>query len=98
MSQSGNLCSFPLSLCVSGRDLEGGGERMHVLKGHYIYYHLTVLCRHRQCVTPGQCPCDTSLVQEHLGPSLEWGEFANHEVLVPWEVQCPSWFPSSPGC
>lgn len=31
MSQSGNLCSFPLSLSgVLSRDLEGGGERMHV--------------------------------------------------------------------
>lgn len=31
MSQSGNLCSFPLSLTyVWGQGLEGGGKRMHV--------------------------------------------------------------------
>lgn len=50
----GNLCSFPLSLShVLGRDLEGGGERMHVSQGHCVSCHVTVLYKeegsgHRQ--------------------------------------------------
>lgn len=101
-SWSGSLCSFPLSL---SRVWAGIWRR--VGRG-CTCRRVTVFTTTSQCsaetrdpdqaVTPGWEPDDTSLVQEHRGPGLELGEFANQEVLVLWVAQGPSWLPLPPGC